>query len=195
MSGRERLGAFTVPAGVAAGAAPAQRARREHPLMAIQRTAGNSATVRLLRAAEAQGGSVPGEVEARIERSRGAGRALDPVVRSRMEAGFGADFSGVRVHTGGEAAALSGALGARAFTTGRDVFFGAGQFDPGSSGGRELIAHELTHVIQQSDAPALDAKLEVGSTSDPAEREADEVARTVIRREGSIRDEDEERET
>jgi hypothetical protein len=77
-----------------------------------------------------------------------SGRALDDVTRSKMEGAFGADFSGVRVHTGAEAATLSESLQARAFTTGNDVFFGKGA-DPSSS--PELLAHELTHVVQQGD--------------------------------------------
>jgi hypothetical protein len=66
-----------------------------------------------------------------------------------MEPRFGADFSGVRVHTDAESAALSNRLGARAFTTGNDIFFSRDEFKPGTSDGRHLLAHELTHTIQQ----------------------------------------------
>ncbi len=80
----------------------------------------------------------------------GGGQALAAPLRQEMEQGIGADFSGVRIHTGAPAASLNDMLHARAFTHGRDVFFNAGQFDPGSSAGKHLLAHELTHVVQQS---------------------------------------------
>jgi hypothetical protein len=72
-----------------------------------------------------------------------------------MESRFGADFSGVRVHTGGEAAALNREVSAQAFTHGRDIFVGEGKYSPTSSDGQRLLAHELTHVIQQNGAEAL----------------------------------------
>jgi Domain of unknown function (DUF4157)/Novel toxin 15 len=84
-----------------------------------------------------------------IEASRSAGAPLPRPVRSFMEPRFGADFSNVRVHTGQEAAVISTQLNAHAFTTGRDIFFNEGQFRPDSDSGRELIAHELAHTIQQ----------------------------------------------
>jgi hypothetical protein len=99
-----------------------------------------------MKSADPLGGTpVPADLEQRISSS--SGRALDGVTRSSMEGAFGADFSGVRVHTGPEAATLSESLQAHAFTTGSDIFFGKGA-DPSSS--PELLAHELTHVVQQS---------------------------------------------
>jgi hypothetical protein len=182
VSARDHAPAAAAPTTAALATGRAARQSEQHPLVRLQRAIGNAATVRLMSAAGPAGGPVPSDVETGIEAARGGGSALDSVVRARMEQGFGSDFSGVRVHAGSEAASLSGALGARAFTTGQDVFFGAGQYDPGSSGGRELLAHELTHVVQQGGAPGIAAKLEVGSTSDPAEQEADEVARAVVQR-------------
>jgi hypothetical protein len=79
----------------------------------------------------------------------GAGQPLSGSVRSFFEPRFGANFSDVRVHTGPHAAAAARALKARAFTTGRDVVFGAGEYAPHARAGGELLAHELTHVIQQ----------------------------------------------
>jgi hypothetical protein len=69
--------------------------------------------------------------------------------RARMESAFGADFSGVRIHADAHAARLSSDFEAQALTHGADIYFGAGQFDPGSTGGQRLLAHELTHVLQQ----------------------------------------------
>ena len=98
-----------------------------------------------------QGGGMAAmpELEAAIHRSRGGGHTLDGTVQKHMSTGMGYDFSKVRVHTGSEADALNKQLSAKAFTTGRDIFFRRGAYDPGSIGGKELIAHELSHVVQQ----------------------------------------------
>lgn len=80
------------------------------------------------------------------------GRPLDASTRSFMESRIGYDFSRVRVHTDGSAAASARALGAQAYTSGTTVVFGAGRFAPESSEGRRLLAHELTHVVQQDGA-------------------------------------------
>ncbi|MBX3001192.1 MAG: DUF4157 domain-containing protein [Caldilineaceae bacterium] len=98
------------------------------------------------------GGDVEQSVERQIQTARGGGKPLDDNVRGSMEQGFGADFSAVRVHTGGRADALNRSLNAKAFTVGNDVFFGKGQYNPGSSSGKQLLAHELTHTVQQGAA-------------------------------------------
>ena len=67
-----------------------------------------------------------------------------------MEEAFGADFSTVRVHTGAESAAMNEQIGARAFTYGTDIHFNEGEFTPGTERGTRLLAHELTHVVQQN---------------------------------------------
>ena len=87
------------------------------------------------------------DVEAVIHSS---GRPLDPATRRSMESRIGFDFSKVRVHTDARAADSARSLGARAYTVGNHVVFGAGKFAPESSAGRRLLAHELTHVVQQS---------------------------------------------
>jgi hypothetical protein len=78
------------------------------------------------------------------------GRPLDAPVRKDMEARFGHDFSGVRVHDDGDAAQSASDVGARAYTIGNNIAFGRGQFTPAAAEGRSLLAHELTHVVQQS---------------------------------------------
>ena len=93
----------------------------------------------------AEGGTVSSDLERSISSSSGA--PLPGGVRTRMEGAFGADFSGVRVHADSPAASR---IQARAFTHGSDVHFAPGQFQPGSPGGQHLLAHELTHVVQQS---------------------------------------------
>lgn len=94
---------------------------------------------------------------ARIQSSMAAGAPLPLGVRHFMEPRFGADFSNVRIHTDDKAAALNRQLSARAFTVSNHVFFSQGSFQPASDQGRELIAHELTHTIQQGAAVQRDA--------------------------------------
>jgi hypothetical protein len=89
------------------------------------------------------------QVEAGIGRARGGGRALPASVRQPLELAFGADFHRVRVHADGAADALNRVLNARAFTTGQNIFLRRGYFSPESSSGKELLAHELAHVVQQ----------------------------------------------
>ncbi len=98
-------------------------------------------------------------LETRIERKRGNGQPLSDVVRGSMEQAFGADFSSVKVHTDAEADTLNRELNARAFTTGQDIFFRQGEYSPGSGGGQKLIAHELTHVVQQTSNRQLKRKV------------------------------------
>ena len=103
---------------------------------------------------------------------RGGGRPLEPEIRTDFEPRLGHDLSGVRVHSGHRAAALSGEIGARAFTHGSDIFFGAGRFDPDSKPGRRLLAHELTHVVQQAGRPGLIQREPEGSAPRPSVRPA-----------------------
>jgi hypothetical protein len=105
----------------------------------------------------AEGGPISGDLEHSIEGARSGGGALDAGLRAQMEPAFGADFSGVRVHSDSNSHQLNQSLQARAFTTGRDIFFRGGEYQPQSSGGQELIAHELTHVVQQGAPPAKKA--------------------------------------
>lgn len=95
----------------------------------------------------AAGGAIDPATERAISAS--GGTALDPMARSSMESAFGADFSAVRIHTGSKADNLNERLGARAFTTGSDVFVRSGDYSPQTAEGQRLLAHELTHVVQQ----------------------------------------------
>ena len=103
----------------------------------------------------APGGIVEGDaspdLESEIQRARGGGQTLAPELQAKMGQAMGADFSGVRVHTNPQADHLNRSIQAKAFTTGQDIFFRQGAYQPGSRGGQELIAHELTHVVQQSE--------------------------------------------
>jgi hypothetical protein len=79
----------------------------------------------------------------------GPGQALDPAVRKTMESRFGQDFSGVRIHSNSRAAESARSVNARAFTLGRDIVFDTGEYSPSGSAGQQLLAHELTHIVQQ----------------------------------------------
>jgi peptidoglycan hydrolase-like protein with peptidoglycan-binding domain len=88
-------------------------------------------------------------VETNLSNSKGGGNKLDKKTKLEMEAGFGADFSNVRIHNDSKAAQMSQELGAQAFAHGNDVYFNKGKYNPGSKEGKHLLAHELTHTIQQ----------------------------------------------
>ncbi|WP_313657307.1 eCIS core domain-containing protein [Planktothrix agardhii] len=94
-------------------------------------------------------------VETAIQRSLGQGQPLPTPVREPMENAFGFDFAQVRIHHDTEGDRLSRSLNARAFTTGSDVFFRQGNYEPESPSGKRLLAHELTHVVQQSSESPL----------------------------------------
>jgi hypothetical protein len=129
-----------------------------------------------------------------------------------MESRFGHDFSRVRVHSDTRADESARTVQARAYTVGTDIVFRAGEYSPDSTDGQQLLAHELTHVIQQGATAAgagAQAQMEVGEPGDAAEVEAEAVARdvmdgravrrsgggiqrAVIQREGMPEEEDEE---
>jgi hypothetical protein len=94
--------------------------------------------------------------EARLNMSRGKGHSLPDEIRAFMEERFGKDFSDARVHSDGEAADLNRELQAQAFTHGHDMFFGSGKYNPRTVDGKYLLAHELTHVVQQEGALAME---------------------------------------
>ena len=143
---------------------------------------GNTALQRLLAQ---RTGDAPFDLDdataGRIHRARSGGQALDGTVQAQMGEAMGHDFSGVRVHTDGEAHALNEQLSAKAFTTGPDIFFRGGAYSPQSSAGQELLAHELTHVVQQASG-VVDgggAGMRVNAPGDRFEQEADAVAKAV----------------
>lgn len=160
------------------------RAETPHPLAALQRKVGNRAVQRLIQ----RNGGIDGpfelddETAGRINHQRGGGQPLDSLIQARMGEQTGADLSGVRVHTSPEAVELNRQLSAKAFTTGRDIFFSAGAYQPGSTVGQELLAHELTHVVQQSSGAAGGAggPMTVNAPDDAYEQEADAVAKAAL---------------
>ncbi len=96
------------------------------------------------------GGETSMDLDTAINSARGGGQPLDAGLQRSMGQAMGADFSGVRVHTDAQSDQLNQSIQAKAFTTGQDVFFRQGEYNPASRGGQELIAHELTHVVQQN---------------------------------------------
>ncbi|GAM10188.1 hypothetical protein OR1_02476 [Geobacter sp. OR-1] len=101
------------------------------------------------------GAEVSNQTESRINASKGSGSRLPDGVRSYMEPRFGVDFSGVRLHTDSDAALMNRELASQAFTHGSDIYMGEGKFSPNTGAGRWLLAHELTHVVQQEGAALL----------------------------------------
>jgi hypothetical protein len=103
------------------------------------------------------------------------GRQLPGEVRAAFESSLGEDLGDVRVHTDGAAASSSDAVGAKAYTTGSDIVFAPGRFKPETPAGRELLAHELVHVVQGRHAAAAPVRT-LSERGDPAEAEADALA-------------------
>jgi len=168
------------------GASPEQ-------VVQLQQQYGNKAVQRLIQRAQsakaehdaevgAAGGEVSGNLQSQIDSARGGGQPLDQNVGKHMGGALGADFSGVKVHTDSKSDSINRSLSAKAFTTGSDIFFSEGTYNPGTHSGQELLAHELTHVVQQggSQSNTVQTKLTVGSASDKYEQEADAVAARVM---------------
>lgn len=95
------------------------------------------------------------DIKNQLNRSKGGGNPISDQIRAFVEPRLQSDFSKVRVHTNNEADQMSRDLGARAFTFGRDIYFGAGQYSPDSYEGKRLLVHELTHVVQQKSTSSI----------------------------------------
>ncbi|MEP0859571.1 DUF4157 domain-containing protein [Trichocoleus sp. DQ-U1] len=102
------------------------------------------------RQSGADGMAATADLETSIQQAKGSGQSLSESIREPMEKAFGADFSSVKIHTDAQSHQLNQSIQAKAFTTGQDIFFRQGEYNPGSRGGQELLAHELTHVVQQN---------------------------------------------
>ncbi|WP_299899260.1 DUF4157 domain-containing protein [uncultured Aquimarina sp.] len=102
-------------------------------------------------------------IESRLHSSKGSGAPLPKDTKTQMESGFGRDFSNVRVHTDSNAKQMSQDLGAQAFTHGNDIYFNEGKFDTSSNSGKHLLAHELTHTVQQGASTVRKKTVEVTS--------------------------------
>lgn len=130
----------------------------------IQRKCGECDNYEKVQRKKGSGGA-PTSIESRLNASKGSGSALPDNTRQQMESSFGADFSGVKTHTGSSAIQMSKDLNAQAFTHGSDIYFNEGKFDDKSKGGQNLLAHELTHVVQQRPGKKIQRQ---PSTTSPA---------------------------
>ncbi len=137
---------------------------------------------RLARRAAGGEGVQPGAEQAVGAADGSSGSPLPGPLQRKFEGSLGADLGGVRVHTGEASAQAASSVGARAYTTGNDIHFARGQYDPASAGGQHLLAHEVAHTVQQGGAGgAPQFKLEVSSPADAAEHEADRAADAMVR--------------
>jgi hypothetical protein len=165
-------------------AGPDGAARAPEPVAALTQLASNvgnrgfGRAVARMRDGEGilSSGLVHPDVEAAIAAASGGGRPLDSGVARQLGGTLGDSLSDVRVHHDDHAAALSRAVSARAFTVGSDVFFGADEYRPGTQSGRELLTHELAHVVQQRGS-AESGALRVSQPGEPLELEAEAAAR------------------
>jgi len=132
-------------------------------VLQLQRTAGNTSVSRLL---DDEPASPVTDVV-----GRGGGRPLEPEVRGLMEERLGHDFGGVRIHTDHAASESAHAIRAQAYTVGTDVVFQSGRYQPDTPGGQHMLAHELTHVMQQQSGPVDGTPAPGGiRISDPSDR-------------------------
>jgi hypothetical protein len=183
---------LTMGLGARAGRAGAPMQQRRDPGADAARRERAAETDRLLETAVRPDLHAPvqrkgtGEAGEEAAPASGGGRPLPGDVKTKMEGAFGADFSAVRVHEGAQA----GAMGALAYTQGTDIHFQPGQYDPQSQHGQELLGHELTHVVQQSQGRvAVPAQAKGASINDDPslEREADEMGARAARGEHASR--------
>jgi len=175
---REHAGHHRSPEPPAAQTAPAPS-----PLARLAGGIGNRSLSQVVaRMADGEGiladGAVHPDVTQAISTMSGGGSPLPAALARRLEPTHG-DLSDARVHTGPEAAMLSRAVAARAFTVGNDIFFGDGEWQPHTPAGVELAAHEAAHVVQQRGAPNT-GSLQVSTPGDPFEREADAASHAVV---------------
>ena len=122
-----------------------------------------------------------GSVAAGVRARTGRGFSLGDRVRERLEPPLGADLSRVRIHADAAADDLARSVHAHAFTSGRDIFFRAGLYDPESRAGRRLLTHELVHVAQQTTTPPSGRgdPLTISTPQEASEREAERIAGAV----------------
>jgi hypothetical protein len=163
-----------------------QRGSHQVKLLRLQRTHGNRFVQRLLSSERDAAEEPESESLAHVhEVLKSEGQPLPSSTQAFFESSFGHDFSQVRLHTDAEAAKSAERLDALAYTVGSDVVFGDGQYAPETSVGKQLLAHELTHVVQQSagEASGISEKLVVGEPGDIYEQEADRVSGELMREE------------
>jgi predicted secreted Zn-dependent protease len=176
----------------------ADGAARGRLLLHLQRTQGNQFVQRVIQhqrtgqrsaspqaqVADSRGAGAPTDLATRIQTASQGGTTLPPDVQQQLAPVVGGDLSQVRVHTDGEADRLARAVDAVAFTTGPNVFFRAGAYDPASASGKRLLAHEAAHTLQQAAGPVAGAPVTDGvalsDPGDPFERAAQVAAEAAV---------------
>jgi hypothetical protein len=123
---------------------------QSHPLQRQPQQEEEELQLKATGSAASAEGQVSATVESSIQTAKGSGQPLSNPIRQPLEQAFSADFSQVKIHTDSQSDQLNRSIQAKAFTTGQDIFFRQGAYDPGNSTGQELLAHELTHVVQQN---------------------------------------------
>lgn len=116
---------------------------------------------------------------------RSSGQPLNSATRAFMEPRFGQNFSQVRVHTDAKAAESAAAVHALAYTVGRDMVFGTGQYAPETKEGQQLLAHELTHVVQQSPERVFQGAMDVGEPDNSYQRAATKITELQLSRQSA----------
>lgn len=149
----------------------------------LRKLASNIGNAAFARFAEPGSGILPGgrvhpDIESAIGAARGHGTVLDGAVRERVGGALGDSLADVRVHADEPADALARSVSARAFATGTDIFFARGEYRPQTASGDALLAHELTHVVQQRGSPTS-GPLTVTDPGGALEAEADATAREL----------------
>ena len=132
-------------------AAPEKDALQTKPLGPISRKVQRQEDDTLHRSGEGESGEVSPKTERKLDESKGGGSPLPTPVREDMESKFGTELDHVRVHTDTRAEEMNQDVGARAFTHGRDIYFNANEYNPATREGKKLLAHELTHTVQQAE--------------------------------------------
>ena len=154
--------------------------KKANKLSTILQRLGNRTVQRLVQRRGEGAFQLDEDTAGRINRARGSGAPLDSQLQMEMSDQMGFDLSGVRVHNSPEADTLNRQLSAKAFTTGQDIFFKEGSYNPQSSSGRELISHELTHVVQQGTGQVKsEGGMTVNAPGDQFEQAADGVAKEL----------------
>ncbi|WP_051287008.1 eCIS core domain-containing protein [Algoriphagus mannitolivorans] len=120
--------------------------------------------------ADGNGAQASPRLSAQIQSNAGGGSQMSPAVQAEMSSKIGADFSGVKIHTGPQASSMSNALGAQAFTYGNDIYFNDGKYQPESPDGKRLLAHELTHTVQQGSSQPRVSRKEITQTEPQVQR-------------------------
>ena len=149
----DRVAAQVMQGSAASGDAPASVTAPSPPKLQRMCAGCEQEDEKIRRTPAAAGLTPPASTTAGIESMRPDGAPLPAATRAFFEPRFGFEFGGVRVHNDAHARATAMQLGAQAFTVGQDIYFAPGRFAPETTSGRQLLAHELTHVVQQSGAP------------------------------------------